>query len=164
MGHSSIDVDFGGDRVRESDDSVVDWEKSARYFLRLHDVNDTSLGCPTWNAVFREPNELEVSRFRGNSCRSSRDVRKPAGNSGACHIEIGRSVFERILRVYWMYKTLSYRRSVVHGCFISLFVASSIGKRVIPVSFPVHVQQTNPMVAVEKTILHTDGYGYRVYS
>ena len=123
-GPSNIQVNFSGDCVRESPYSIGDWEKSAGRFLRLINMNDTSLGCPTWNRVFREPTEAEIPRFADRLRRSSRNVRKPAGNSGTCHIEIDRGVVKRDFHIYWMNTDLSHTADplVTAGSLVSLWL------------------------------------------
>ncbi len=65
-----IPVKFGGDCARASHDSNGDWERSAGRFLRLINMNDTTLGCPKWNAVFPGPNSAKLPRFLGSSIHS----------------------------------------------------------------------------------------------
>ena len=141
-GQSNIHVKFGGESVSESVDSIGNWKKSASSFLRLISMNDTALGCPKWNAVFRKPNEAEVPRSWGILRRSRKIVDKPDGNNGFCLIWIDRGVVERNFRVYWMKADLFYtsnpRRTA--GSLLSLWLPAPKNEP-SPVSFPVHVQQ-----------------------
>ena len=105
-------------------------------------MNDTSLGCPTCNPVFRQPNELEIPKFTDGLRRTSRDVHKPAGNSGTCHIEIDRSVLQCNLGFYWMSTDFYHTADpmLTAGLLISLWLPES-NYYSSDLSFPVQVQQ-----------------------
>ncbi len=114
-GNRDITVNIDGQCARESQLSVRNWEKSARRFLQLINMNDTDFDCPKWNMVSRAPNYTELplvwrypfsSEFRKRRFQTS--VVEPAGTPGHCNITVDRGVVERNSRVYWMETDLQY--------------------------------------------------------
>ncbi len=102
----------------------------------------SSLGCPKWNAVFRELNHAKQLRFRGVSLGSSRYVDKPAGNSRFCQIDVDRGVVELYFGVYWINAHIYYTADplVTGGSLLSLWLLESQSKRV-PISLRAEEQQ-----------------------
>ncbi len=96
-------------------------------------MNDTSFDCPKWNMVYRQPNEIEVSKYwamhhfklfqHENSSLYSPYFDKSIAE-GHCRISVDRGVVDRDFRVYMMGAELTYSGNPLKttGSIISLWL------------------------------------------
>ncbi len=156
---NNVTVNLGGRCVRESQLSIGNWEESARRFLELINMNDSTLDCPKWNMVYRAPNETELPRswsgrfFEGvdngetsmSSSSFETSVVEPAGIPGYCNITVDRGVVERNFRLYLMAAKFLYsgNPSATTGSIVSLWLKRQ-SKHILNMQrFPVHVQRND---------------------
>ncbi len=158
--YEKITVNFSGQCVGDSQLSIGNWEKSARRFLQLISMNDTSFDCPKWNSVYRKPNKTELPSFwrkqksyvtlngttifRSPYFRTS--VVNPAAISGVCDVTVDRGVIAPKvngpgLRLYWMEADLQYggKPLITIGSIISLWSQPEIDVGIHP--RPVRLEQ-----------------------
>ncbi len=153
---SDISVNLAGQCAHDSQLSIGNWEQSARRFLEMINMNDTSFECAKWNVVRRKPNEAELPEFwqDGASLVGFRIVHEPAGNRGYCNIKIDRGVVVRNSTVYSMEAVIQHdgnpmedvlqpvrKPSVVTGSIVSLWHKRELKNNTGIQPFPVHVQQ-----------------------
>ncbi len=153
-----MSVNLDGECVCKSQLSIGSWEKSARRFMQLINMNDTSFDCPKWNSVYHKPNETELPKFWArryfedvhNGKRSRNEssfktsVVEPDGIPGRCNVTIDRGV-ERDNDVYLIDANIQHggNPSRTIGTVISLWVMPHSGYFKMQ-RFPVHLQHHGP--------------------